>query len=64
MSQQEDLVITTVDDEYGPQARDRLAEAGSPEVNGAGAALESFSHAFNHRHLEVLERVWLRDPLV
>jgi SnoaL-like domain len=57
-------VIRPVQAEYGPNARDRLSEAASPEVDGARAALESFYYAFNHRDPEVLERVWLRDPLV
>jgi limonene-1,2-epoxide hydrolase len=57
-------VITHFDDEYGPQARDRLAQATSPDASGARAALESFYYAFNHRDLEALERVWHGDPLV
>ena len=57
-------MITRIDAEYGPGARDRLAEAGSPDPDGARAALESFYYAFNHRDLEVFERVWVRDPLV
>jgi SnoaL-like domain len=57
-------VITHVDAEYGPRARNRLAEATSPDLDGARAALESFYYAFNHRDPEVLEQVWVRDPLV
>jgi hypothetical protein len=57
-------VITHLDDEYGPQARDRLAEATSPDASGARAALESFYYAFNHRDLGALGRVWLDDPFV
>jgi len=56
-------VIALVQAEYGPHARDRLREATSPGITGARAALESFYYAFNHRDLEALERVWVRDPL-
>jgi limonene-1,2-epoxide hydrolase len=64
LSRHEYLVIAHVDDEYGPQARNRLDETGSPDVTGARAALESFYYAFNHRDLKALEQVWVRDPLV
>ena len=57
-------MITHVDVEYGPGARNRLAEAAAPDVDGARAALESFYHAFHQHDLEVFERVWVRDPPV
>jgi ketosteroid isomerase-like protein len=57
-------VITHIDAEYGPAARNRLAEAASPDPVGAYAALESFYYAFHHRDLQALQRVWVRDPLV
>jgi ketosteroid isomerase-like protein len=61
---EEEVVITHIDAEYGPRARNRLAEAASPDLDGARAALESFYHAFNHRDLEAFRRVWVGDPLV
>jgi ketosteroid isomerase-like protein len=64
MSQQEHPVITRVDAEYGPRARNRLAEAANPDPDGAPAALETFYYAFNHRDADALKRVWVRDPLV
>jgi ketosteroid isomerase-like protein len=57
-------VITHIDAEYGPRARNRLAEATSPHLDGARAALESFYYAFHHRDLDAFERVWVGDPLV
>src|SRR5579859_4722069 len=49
---------------YGRGARDRLAEAAEPGVDGARAALETFYRAFNEGDLELLRAVWLDDPLV
>ena len=63
MSQQEPVIVH-LDAEYGPRARNRLAEAASPDLGGARAALETFYYAFNHRDADVFERVWVRDPLV
>jgi hypothetical protein len=57
-------VLTHIDTQYGPTARNRLAEAGMPTLDGARAALESFYYAFNHRDPTVLAQVWLADPLV
>jgi hypothetical protein len=57
-------MIIHPDTEYGPAARNRLAEAGTPAPDGAQAALETFYYAFNRRDLEVLKQVWLPSPLV
>jgi hypothetical protein len=57
-------VIAHVDAEYGPGARNRLAQAASPDPDGARAALESFYYAFHRRDLDVFQQVWVRDPLV
>lgn len=48
---------------YGRDARDRLAEASGPTVEGARAALETFYRAFNGVDLALLARVWVDDPL-
>jgi ketosteroid isomerase-like protein len=57
-------MIAQVATEYGPGARNRLAAARQPDVEGARACLESFYHAFHNRDAAVLARVWLSDPLV
>jgi ketosteroid isomerase-like protein len=57
-------VIAHLDAEYGPGARNRLAEATSPDPDSARAVLESFYYAFNHRDLDALQQVWIDDPLV
>jgi ketosteroid isomerase-like protein len=44
--------------------RDRLAEAASPGLEGARAALDTFYHALNTRSLNLLLRTWADDPLV
>ncbi|MBO0768995.1 MAG: tautomerase family protein [Solirubrobacterales bacterium] len=48
----------------GSDARNRLAASSDPGRDGALAALESFYHALNHADLDLLEAVWLDDPLV
>jgi hypothetical protein len=52
-----------LDATFGPDARNRLDEAGRPGREGALAALESFYYAFNQRDLDAFRRVWTRDPL-
>lgn len=42
----------------------RLAEAASPDLGGAHAALESFYLAFNHHDMRLCESVWVHDDLV
>ena len=49
---------------FGPDARDRLADATDPGRAGAYAALETFYHAFNRASLGLIRSVWLDDPLV
>ncbi|WP_214414708.1 YybH family protein [Sphaerisporangium fuscum] len=49
--------------QYGPDARDRLAEAADPSVQGAYAALESFYYALNHRDATALREDWSDHPL-
>ena len=49
---------------YGPDARNRLADAGEPSIDGARAVLESFYYAFNQCDADVFARVWVDDPLV
>ena len=45
----------------GRESRDRRAEARSPDVAGARAALETFYYAFNQRSVDALEAVWAPD---
>jgi uncharacterized protein (DUF1330 family)/ketosteroid isomerase-like protein len=49
---------------YGKGASDLRAQALSPTVDGARAALQSFYFAFNHRSIEALESIWADDPLI
>lgn len=56
-------MIQHVTDEYGRDARNRLAEAADPGLDGARAALESFYFALNNRDAAVLRRVWSDHPL-
>lgn len=56
-------MIEHADRDYGPASTDRLAEATTPGVVGARAALESFYYALNHADLDVLGRVWATHPL-
>jgi uncharacterized protein (TIGR02246 family) len=56
-------VIQELELSYGPEARNRLAEAADPTAEGARAALESFYHAFNRRDPAVLAGVWADHPL-
>ncbi len=56
-------MIRKLDAEYGPAARDRLAETADPSAEGARAALESFYHALNHRDAAVLAADWTGHSL-
>jgi hypothetical protein len=56
-------MIQRTDRRYGPDARDRLAEAHQPTDEGARAVLESFYYSLNQRDEPVLRRVWSTDPL-
>jgi ketosteroid isomerase-like protein len=56
-------VIRHTDPQYGPDARNRLAEAADPSADGAHAALETFYYALNHRDAEALSGDWSGHPL-
>ena len=56
-------MIEIVDYQFGPAARNRIAEATDPGHDGAVAALESFYYALNRRDITVLAQVWSQDEL-
>jgi hypothetical protein len=47
-----------VDYDFGPTARNRLADTHDEGPNGAVAALETFYYALNNADLNVLSQVW------
>jgi SnoaL-like domain len=55
--------VRILDESFGPAARNRLAMAAKPGLDGAHAALESVYYALNRRNLAVLRRVWSNHPL-
>jgi SnoaL-like protein len=57
-------MIELVDYQFGPAARNRLAEAQEAGRAGALAALETFYYALNQQDLEVLTAVWTDHELV
>lgn len=57
------MPIEHMADEYGRDARNRLAEAADPSPDGARAALESFYYALNNRDADALAQVWADHPL-
>ncbi|WP_028922951.1 YybH family protein [Pseudonocardia acaciae] len=57
------MPIEHMADEYGRDARNRLADAADPSPDGAGAALESFYYALNNRDADALAQVWSNHPL-
>jgi ketosteroid isomerase-like protein len=57
-------MIELVDYQFGPGARNRLAEAEQAGRDGAVAALETFYYALNQQDLAVLTAVWTNDELV
>lgn len=57
------MTIHRTDRRYGLDARNRLAEAGRPDPDGAYAALESFYYALNQRDEAALRRAWTTHPL-
>jgi len=59
-----EILGTPLDQQFGVEARNRLADATMPGLQGAVAALESFYAAFNGRDLELLGQVWGDGPLV
>jgi len=56
-------VISVVDYDFGPAARNRLADTAMPGMAGAIAALETFYYALNQADLPVLSAVWLAHDL-
>lgn len=56
-------MISLIDYQFGPHARNRLPEATDLSADGAVAALESFYYALNHRDLDVMASVWSHDKL-
>ncbi|HEX6471308.1 MAG TPA: nuclear transport factor 2 family protein [Streptosporangiaceae bacterium] len=56
-------MIRHTDPQYGPRARNRLAETTDPSVEGAYAALESFYYALNNRDAKALRDDWSTHPL-
>lgn len=56
-------MISLVDYQFGPAARERLAASADPGREGAVAALETFYYALNHRDLDALSAVWSQDEL-
>lgn len=44
--------------------KDRFAETQQPTIEGARAALETFYYAFNHRSLDLFNKIWLDDSLI
>jgi ketosteroid isomerase-like protein len=59
-----EMHIHTNSTTYGSSARNQLARADGPGLDGARAALETFYHAFNHSDLDTLAAVWHDDQLV
>lgn len=57
-------MTTLVDYGFGPEACNRLAEAGKRGEDGALAVLETFYYALNHADLDTLTAVWSDDDLV
>lgn len=57
-------MTTLIDYDFGPDARNRLSEAGEHGEQGAVAALETFYYALNNAELDTLSAVWADDDLV
>lgn len=51
-------MITLTDYQFGPQSRDRQAEAKDPTADGAIAALETFYYALNQHDTKAMTAVW------
>ncbi len=56
-------MIKLLDTSYGPESSNLIDLAARPGRDGALNALESFYYAFNHRDLDIFNRVWSQDPL-
>ena len=56
-------MIQHTDASYGPDSRNRLADATDTSADGARAALESFYYALNQRDEEALRAAWSDHPL-
>jgi limonene-1,2-epoxide hydrolase len=48
---------------FGKDASNKLAEANDESINGALAALESFYYAFNNKDINALKKVWFESDL-
>jgi SnoaL-like domain len=57
-------VATALDGVIVRGERNMLADAASPGIAGARAALETFYHAFNTRSPDLYQRIWADDLLV
>jgi|SRR5882724_1805751 len=55
--------METVNYDFGPAARNRIADAGQPGQEGAVAALETFYFALNNADLDSLASVWSAEEL-
>ena len=49
---------------YGRSARNRIAGAAQPGIEGARALVESFYYAFNQRDMGVFAKVWAEHELI
>lgn len=58
------MKISKLDLTFDITSRNKLAEATDNTIKGALAALESFYYSFNHKDIDVLEKVWLRGDLI
>jgi hypothetical protein len=48
---------------FGENASNKIAEARDESLNGALAGLETFYYAFNNRNIQALKEVWFEDKL-
>lgn len=55
--------METVNYDFGPAARNRIADADQPGQEGAVAALETFYFALHNADLDSLASVWSEDEL-
>ena len=56
-------MISLRDFQFGPNARNRLADAADPSENGAVSVLESFYYALNQRDIGAMNEVWSHHEL-
>ncbi|MFV2062126.1 MAG: nuclear transport factor 2 family protein [Chloroflexota bacterium] len=58
------MTYLRLEQSFGKNAANRLADTRKPGIDGAIAALETFYYAFNNGDLDVFRQVWLPDPLI